>query len=100
MYLFDCISLDSFVHACWQAYYFDRDDVALPGLHHYFKKASDDEREHGMKFMLYLNKRGGRIMLTDIGAPDRNEWGSAEDAMLAALDLEKNVNEVTVFYFT
>jgi ferritin len=53
-----------------------------------------------MKFMLYLNKRGGRIMLTDIGAPDRNEWGSAEDAMLAALDLEKNVNEVTVFYFT
>ncbi|XP_069702498.1 soma ferritin [Periplaneta americana] len=75
------------------AYYFDRDDVALPGFHRYFKKASDEEREHGMKLMMYLNKRGGRIVLTDIKAPERNEWGSAEDAMMAALNLEKDVNE-------
>jgi ferritin heavy chain len=52
-----------------------------------------------MKFMLYLNKRGGRIMLTDVKAPDRNEWGSAEDAMIAALDLEKDVNKVSVSCF-
>ncbi|PSN33797.1 Soma ferritin [Blattella germanica] len=75
------------------AYYFDRDDIALPGFHNYFKKASDEEREHGMKLMMYLNKRGGRIILTEIGVPERNEWGTAEDAMLAALDLEKKVNE-------
>ncbi|KAJ9595009.1 hypothetical protein L9F63_013675 [Diploptera punctata] len=75
------------------AYYFDRDDIALPGFHGYFKKASDEEREHGMKLMMYLNKRGGRIVLTDIKAPGRNEWGTPEDAMMAALDLEKEVNE-------
>ncbi|KAK7872502.1 hypothetical protein R5R35_014290 [Gryllus longicercus] len=74
------------------AYYFDRDDIALPGLHSYFKKASNEEREHAMKLMLYLNKRGGRIVLTSINAPERNEWGTAEDAMMAALDLEKKVN--------
>jgi Ferritin-like protein len=47
-----------------------------------------------MKLMMYLNKRGGRIILTDIRAPDRSEWGTPEDAMMAALGLEKEVNEV------
>ena len=52
-----------------------------------------------MKLMTYLNKRGGRILLKDIQAPDKNEWGSAEDAMGEALDLEKKVNEVCWKYF-
>lgn len=59
----------------------------------YFKKSSDEEREHACKLMKYLNKRGGRIVLTDIKSPDRKEWGTAEDAMSAALELEKRVNE-------
>ncbi|CAD7090509.1 unnamed protein product [Hermetia illucens] len=75
------------------AYHFDRDDVALPGMHWYFKKASDEEREHAMKFMKYLNKRGGKIVLEDIKRPEVREWSTAEDAMCAALDLEKKVNE-------
>lgn len=44
--------------------------------------------------MIYLNKRGGRIIFTPIQAPERNEWNKAEEAMKAALDLEKTVNEV------
>nr|CAD7463119.1 unnamed protein product [Timema tahoe] len=75
------------------AYYFHRDDVALLGVHKYFKKASDDEREHAQKLLEYQNKRGGRIFLTGIKAPDHNEWGTAEDAFTAALQLEKAVNE-------
>lgn len=47
--------------------------------------------------MGYLNKRGGRIILTDIEAPDKQEWGTAQEAMTAALDLEKNVNEVIIY---
>lgn len=47
-----------------------------------------------MKLMLYLNKRGGRILLKNINAPDRDEWGTAEDAMKSALELEKVVNQV------
>lgn len=81
-----------------QAFYFDRDDLALSGLHKFFKKASDEEREHAMKFMKYQNKRGGKIALSDIKTP-KNEWGTAQDAMQAALDLEVEVNEVCVAYF-
>merc|ERR1711860_284404 len=75
------------------AMYFDRDDVALPGFHKYFKHASDEEREHAEKFMKYQNKRGGRIVLQDIQKPDRDEWGCALDAMQTALSLEKSVNQ-------
>lgn len=78
----------------------DRTDVALHGFHKYFKKASDEEREHAMKLMKYQNKRGGRIVLTDIIAPEKKEWGSTKDAMNAALDLEKKVNEVINIHFT
>lgn len=68
--------------------------MALKGMNKFFKKCSDEEREHAMKLMTYLNKRGGRIILSDIQTPDKNEWGSAENAMSEALDLEKKVNEV------
>jgi len=44
-------------------FYYDRDDVALPGFSKYFKKQSEEEREHAEKFMTYLNKRG-TILLT------------------------------------
>lgn len=49
--------------------------------------------------MEYQNKRGGRIILTDIEAPEKQEWGSAYEAMHAALELEKKVNEVRKYYF-
>ncbi|CAG2210647.1 FTH1 [Mytilus edulis] len=75
------------------SYYFDRDDVALPGFSKFFKKSSDEEREHAEKFMKYQNKRGGRIVLQDTKKPDRDEWGTALDAMQVALSLEKSVNQ-------
>lgn len=52
-----------------------------------------------MKFLKYLNKRGGRIVLTDIKNPDKKEWGTAEEAMTAALELERQVNKVSVYIF-
>jgi len=75
------------------AFYFDRDDVALPGFSKYFKKASEEEREHAEKLMKFQNKRGGRIVLQNISRPERDEWGTGLDAMQAALALEKNVNQ-------
>lgn len=83
----------------FQSYYFDRDDIALPGLKKYFEDSSKEETEHAKKFMEYMNKRGGRIHLTDILAPDKQEWGTAQDAMIAALELEKNVNEVINLFY-
>ncbi|KAK2587095.1 hypothetical protein KPH14_002861 [Odynerus spinipes] len=75
------------------AYYFDRSDVALSGLYKYFKKASDDEREHATKFLTYQNKRGGNVVFTAIQAPPTSDWTSAKNAMTEALELEKRVNE-------
>ncbi|CAL1526703.1 unnamed protein product [Lymnaea stagnalis] len=75
------------------AYYFDRDDVALPGFHKFFKHQSEEEREHAEKLMKYQNKRGGRIVLQDIKKPDRDEWGTGLEAMQVALQLEKSVNQ-------
>lgn len=46
--------------------------------------------------MTYLNKRGGRIALYDVKQPPRNDWGNAEEAFSAALQLEKDVNTVSI----
>ena len=76
-----------------QSYYFDRDDVALPGFAKYFKKAADEEKEHAEKLMKFQVQRGGRIILNDIKKPAKDEWGSGLEAMQAALELERSVNQ-------
>nr|XP_033817850.1 ferritin heavy chain A [Geotrypetes seraphini] len=75
------------------SYYFDRDDVALHHVAKFFKEQSHEEREHSEKFLKYQNKRGGRAVLQDIKKPDRDEWGNTLEAMQAALQLEKTVNQ-------
>ena len=59
--------------------YFDRDNVALPGLAAFFKAASDEEREHAEILMAYQNRRGGRVKLQAIMMPEM-EFGHAEKA--------------------
>ena len=75
----------------FQASYFSRDDQALQGFSKYFEKASGEEREHGMKLMEYQVKRGGKVVFQDIAKPTTMEWGTALEAMEAALELEKTV---------
>lgn len=89
------VNMELYASYCYQSmsFYFDRDDVALPGFAKYFKKMSDEEREHAEKLMSFQNKRGGRIVLQDIKKPDRDEWGTGLDAMQVALGLEKSVNQ-------
>eukprot|EP00731_Ephydatia_muelleri_P002418 Em0001g2418a len=72
---------------------FDRDDVDLKGFVDYFWKSASDKMDRASTLMTYQNLRGGRINLKDIKKPDRDEWGSAAEAMEAALDLEKTVNQ-------
>lgn len=79
----------------FQAYYCNREDIALPGFFKYFKDASEEEREHAYKLLEYQNKRGGRVVLTDVPAPEKQEWASMCEAMNFALELEKRVNEVS-----
>jgi len=74
-------------------FHFDRDDIAFKNVKKYFLKASEEEREHAAKLMEYQNQRGGRVVLTDIAKPARDDWGTIREAFNAALDLEKEVNE-------
>ena len=46
--------------------YFDRNSVGLKGVSGYFRKASDEEREHAHKLMKYQNMRGGSVELSSI----------------------------------
>merc|ERR1711931_304080 len=73
--------------------FFNRDDQALHGLAKFFRKSSDEEREHGMKLMEYQTKRGGKVVFQDIAKPTTMEWGTPLQAMLGALELEKTVNQ-------
>jgi ferritin heavy chain len=90
------INLELYASYVYQsmAWYFDRDDVALPGFHKFFLESSKEEREHAEQFMKFQNARGGRIVLQNIEKPERDEWGSGLEAMQMALTLEKNVNQV------
>merc|ERR1712002_595281 len=75
------------------ASYFARDDTALHGFAGHFRTESGEERAHGMKLMDYQNQRGGKVVFQDIAKPSSMEWGSPLDAMEAALELEKTVNQ-------
>ena len=50
----------------FQYFYFDRDDIALPGFAKFFNDSSKEEREHAELLMKFQNQRGGRIVLQDI----------------------------------
>merc|ERR1712200_162 len=73
--------------------WFNRDDQALHGFAGHFKTESGEERAHGMKLMEYQTKRGGRVVFQDIAKPTTMDWGSPLEAMEAALELEKTVNQ-------
>jgi len=75
------------------AFYFSRDDVSMGRFHEFFKKAAKEESEHAQKFMEFQNNRGGRVVLKDIKKPEKDEWGTGLEAMKAALELEKQVNQ-------
>ena len=50
--------------------YFDRDNVALPGIANFFKESSEEERGHAELLMNYQNTRGGRVKLLSIISPE------------------------------
>nr|UYM80476.1 ferritin-like protein [Membranipora membranacea] len=89
------INLELYASYAYQsmAFHMDRDDVALDNFASYFRKASEEEREHAEKLMKYQNQRGGRIVLKAIQAPEKSDWGTGLQAMQSALELEKNVNQ-------
>jgi len=75
------------------AYSMNHVDVALPGFFKFFKKCSDEERDHAEKLMKYQNMRGGNIILQPIAKPAKDHFSDPQECLEAALTLERQVNE-------
>ena len=81
------------------ASYFDRSTVGLKNISTFFKKSSDEEREHAHKLIEYQNKRGGIVKFNDIkncnlDFLDIPEYNDKNDALLSfekALEMEQLV---------
>ena len=74
--------------------YFDRDNIALKPLVHFFEKSSLEEREHANKLMAYQHMRGGIATLDTISNPtiEFNTDNKVLEAFNFVLLLEKTVN--------
>ncbi|EHB16665.1 Ferritin light chain [Heterocephalus glaber] len=73
--------------------YFDRDDVALTGVGHFFHELAKEKHEGAEHLLKMQNQHGGRVLFQDIQKPSEDEWGKTLDVMEAALALEKNLNQ-------
>ena len=69
----------------------------LEGMTTWMRIQVDEERMHGLKFVDFINDRGGRVILEQIDKP-KTDWSSPLDAFQDALDHErlisKKINEL------
>merc|ERR1712215_580273 len=82
----------SYVYLSMSAY-FAQDGIALHGFSKRFRAASSEEKEHAEKLIDYQTMRGGRVTFREIAKPSSDDWGTALEAVLASLELEKTVTE-------
>ncbi|XP_036590903.1 ferritin light chain-like [Trichosurus vulpecula] len=74
-------------------FYFDQDDVALPRVSRFFRELAKEKHEGAELLMRLQNQRGGHVLLQAVQKPAQDEWGRSWDAMQAALNLEKDLNQ-------
>jgi len=73
--------------------YFSRPDVALLGFAKFFIAKSEESNRHAIRLMRQIIKRGGLVAFLDIAKPDVDSWGTGLEAMQAALEMKKSLNE-------
>jgi ferritin len=64
--------------------------LALKKLAAMFRKQGDEEREHAVKFIHYVDETGGAVQIPTINAP-RATFASVEEAVKLSLDWELEV---------
>lgn len=70
------------------ASYFDSE--TLPQLARFFYRQSEEEREHAMRFVKFINDVGGRVRIPALPSP-QSDFSSAEEAVGKALEWEQEV---------
>ncbi|KAM9041589.1 ferritin light chain-like [Megaptera novaeangliae] len=75
-------------------FYFDRDDVALEGMGHFFRELVKEKREGAEHLLKRQNQHSGSALFQNVQKPSQDEWGKTQDAMEAAINMKKNLNQV------
>jgi ferritin len=70
------------------ASYFDSE--TLPQLARFFYRQSEEEREHAMRFVKFINDVGGKVKIPALPAP-ADDFTSAEEAVGRAVSWEEEV---------
>uniref|UniRef100_A0A452GAC4 Ferritin n=1 Tax=Capra hircus TaxID=9925 RepID=A0A452GAC4_CAPHI len=63
------------------------------GVGHFFRELAKEKRKGVERLLKLQNQRGGRALFLDVQKPSQDEWGKTQDAMEAALLVEKNLNQ-------
>ena len=69
------------------------DSVDLPGFAHWMRIQSQEEYDHAMRLLTYLEDRDGRVNLLPIEQPPI-EFASVEDVMRQTLEHEQHVSQL------
>jgi len=75
------------------ASHFNSEKHDRPGFAKFFRKASEEEREHAMKISDYLNKRGTSLTSMSVQMPTVYSWDNGLLALQDALALENRVTD-------
>jgi ferritin len=70
------------------ASYFDAE--TLPQLARFFYRQSEEERQHAMRFVKFINDVGGKVEIPALPAPE-SDFASAEEAVAKAVSWEEDV---------
>ncbi|XP_054939917.1 ferritin light chain-like [Physeter macrocephalus] len=74
-------------------FYFDRDDVALEGVGHFFREVAEEKHESADRLLKMQNQRGGRALFQDVQSLLKMSGGKTQDAVEAAILREKDLNQ-------
>ncbi len=69
------------------------DSIDLPGFAHWMRIQSQEEYDHAIRLLTYLEDRDGRVTLLPIGQPPI-EFNSVEDVMRQTLEHEQHVSQL------
>jgi bacterioferritin B len=70
------------------ASYFDSE--TLPQLAKFFYRQSEEERQHAMRFVKFINDVDGKVVIPALPAP-KSDFATAEEAVASALAWEEDV---------
>nr|XP_012222244.1 PREDICTED: ferritin, heavy subunit-like [Linepithema humile] len=90
------VELKAFYYYLSMAAYFGRVDVALSGCESFFMQLHHEEHEHILRFLNYVNMRGGKAQLCAVSPPNNQDWKCPLHAFKTALQLEIEVSKKLV----